>query len=156
MTIMTVRIPMEGKLVCHSQYHFNVVMIFVSAVHLSAYLNPPPFTWVTEVVRIPNVQWNQLDGAVWIFDKGRSTLNLSNEVYSPANPSMSKLAKLPSSSAKVCKFAPAGVWTHDFQHQSWMLYQFRHKGIDTACNIFFIFINFGIVACMYNRNKCFL
>ena len=33
---MTVRIPMEGKLVCHSQHNFNVLMIFVWAVHLSA------------------------------------------------------------------------------------------------------------------------
>src|SRR6266487_6560062 len=74
MTIMTVRIPMEGKLVCHSQHNFTVVMIFVSAVHLSAYLNISPSAWVTEVASLPNVQLNQLHGFVLFLSGSRPSI----------------------------------------------------------------------------------
>jgi hypothetical protein len=105
-----------------------------------------PCAWVQKLQAFRMFNY-QLHGCVLIFDKGKSTLNLSNEVYSPANPSMSKPAKPPSSSTKVHRFVPMGVWTCDLQHRSPTLYQFSHTWIDNiSCNIGAVFVCRYVIA----------
>src|SRR6266487_45260 len=73
MTIMTVRIPIEGKLVCHSQHNFNVVMIFASAVHPSAYLNISPSAWVQKLRAFHMFNY-QLHGCVLFLSGSRPSI----------------------------------------------------------------------------------